>query len=126
MRLLVDSHVALWWLSGEAALGSSCKDQLQNADEVYFSAATPWELEIKRAIGKIGFPDGLVTELVSAGFLDLPITTAHAERAPTLPPHHRDPFDRMLVAQAQLEALVLVTADRTIRPYDVEIIDASL
>lgn len=87
---------------------------------------TLWELWIKRAIGKIGFPDGLVSELVSAGFLDLPITAAHAERAPNVPPHRRDPFDRMLVAQAQLEALVLVIADRTIRRYDVEIIDASL
>ncbi len=126
MRLLVDSHVALWWLGEHASLGANCKDQLEAADEVYFSAVTPWELGIKRAIGKIVFPDGLVAELQSGGFMELPITAVHAEWAPRLPPHHGDPFDRMLVAQAQLESLVFVTADHTIRPDDVEIVDARL
>ena len=126
MRLLIDSHVALWWLGADAALGSACSDQLQAADEVYFSAVTPWELGIKRSLGKISFPDGLVRELVAGGFVELAISAAHAEHAPGLPSHHGDPFDRMLVAQAQLESLVLVTADRRLRPYDVEIIDARL
>lgn len=126
MRLLVDSHVALWWLGEDSSLGASCHEQLLVADEVYFSAVTPWELGIKRAIGKLAFPNGLVSELAAGGFVELPVSAAHAERAPDLPPHHRDPFDRMLVAQAQLESLVLVTADRTLRPYDVELIDARL
>lgn len=124
MRLLVDSHVALWWLGDDALLGPECKERLKDADEVYFSALTPWELGIKRSIGKIAFPDGLVAQLEAAGFVELAISAAHAELAPDLPPHHRDPFDRMLVAQAQLESLTLVTADRTLRTYDVEFIDA--
>lgn len=126
MRLLIDSHVALWWLSEAPVLGAKCREQLVVADEVYFSAVTPWELGIKRALGKLAFPDGLVAELIAAGFVALPISAAHAVRAQELPAHHRDPFDRMLVAQAQLEALALVTADRTLRPYDIEIIDARL
>ena len=126
MRLLVDSHVALWWLGGNLLMGANCKEQLEASDEVYFSAVTPWELGIKRANGKISFPDGLVSELKGAGFVELAISATHAEKASELPPHHRDPFDRMLIAQAQLESLVLVTADRTLRPYDVEIIDARL
>ncbi|MGE3328498.1 MAG: type II toxin-antitoxin system VapC family toxin [Acidimicrobiia bacterium] len=126
MRLLVDSHVALWWLAADARLGSACSEHLRSADEVFFSAVTPWELGVKRALGNIDFPDGLVSQLVSAGFSELPISAAHAERAPDLPAHHRDPFDRMLVAQAQLESLVLVTADRSLRPYDIELIDAGL
>lgn len=124
MRLLVDSHVALWWLGRHPSLGDRCHEQLVAADEVYFSAVTPWELGIKRAIGQLTFPDGLVAQLAPGGFEELPVAAAHAERAPDLPPHHRDPFDRMLVAQAQLESLVLVTADQALRPYDVELIDA--
>jgi len=126
VRLLLDSHVALWWLSDHAALGPDCKQQITAADEVYFSAVTPWELGIKRVLGKIVYPDGLVAEFLAAGFVELAISTAHAERAPSLPDYHRDPFDRMLVAQAQLEWLKLATADHTLQPYDVGIIDARL
>ena len=124
MRLLVDSNVALWWLAEDPLLGPDCTQRIQAADEVYFSAVTLWELGIKRAIGKISFPDGLVAELEAGGFVELAISAAHAERAPGLPAHHRDPFDRMLIAQAQLESLALVTADRTFRLYDLELIDA--
>ena len=124
MRVLVDSHVALWWLGTDASLGARCRELLRDADEVFFSSVTPWELGIKRAIGQLSFPDGLAGELADGGLVELPVSAAHAERAPDLPPHHRDPFDRMLVAQAQLESLVLVSADRALRPYDVEIIDA--
>jgi len=124
VRLLLDSHVALWWLADDGSLGSTCGDQLKSADEVYVSAVTPWELGIKRALGKLAYPDGLVGELLAAGFVELAISVAHAGRAPGLPLHHRDPFDRMLVAQAQLESLVLVTADQSLNPYDVEILDA--
>lgn len=126
MRLLVDSHVALWWLEGSSSLGSSCRNELGAADEVFFSSVTPWELGIKRELGKIRFPDGLSEALIAAGMMPLAISAAHAERAPALPRYHADPFDRMLVAQAQLEALVLVTADRALRPYDVTLLDAHL
>ena len=123
MRLLLDSHVALWWLEGADDLGPECTALIESADEVYFSAVTPWELGIKRALGKLDFPDGLVAALEEAGFEALPVTASHADLAPTLPPHHRDPFDRMLVAQAQLEALRLVSADDSLAPYDVDRVD---
>ncbi len=124
MRLLLDSHVALWWLEASDDLGPECVARIESADEVHFSAVTPWELGIKRSLGKLDFPDGLVATLQSAGFAALPISAAHAEHAPRLPPHHRDPFDRMLIAQAQLEALHLVSADASLDPYDVEVLDA--
>jgi PIN domain nuclease of toxin-antitoxin system len=123
--LLVDSHVALWWLDGNDALGPTCRAELEAADEVFFSAVTPWELGIKRSLGKLDFPEGLVEALRDSGFVGLSITADHAVRAAGLPPHHRDPFDRMLVAQAQAEALRLVTADRTLAPYDVQLLDAT-
>ncbi len=124
MRVLVDSHVALWWLEDSDSLGSQCRQLIENADEVYFSAVTPWELGIKRALGKLTMPDGLVAALQSGGFVPLAISTDHAEHAPALPAHHQDPFDRMLIAQAQLEALGLVTADQSLGSYDIEVIDA--
>ena len=124
MRILLDSHVALWWLDDSAAMGPRCRELIEYADEAFVSAVTPWELGMKRALGKLMMPDGLVEELESQGFVSLPILAAHAELAPPLPLHHRDPFDRMLVAQAQLEALVLVTADQALVDYDVERFDA--
>lgn len=124
MRLLLDSHVALWWLEGNPSLGARCRQSLETADEVRFSAVTPWELGIKRALGRLVMPDGLVEALAASGFEPLAISVAHAEAAPGLPPHHRDPFDRMLVAQAQVESLVLVTGDDTLGPYDVELLEA--
>ncbi|MDE0137908.1 MAG: type II toxin-antitoxin system VapC family toxin [bacterium] len=124
MRLLVDSHVALWWLEGSPSLGPACRNSIERADQVFFSAVTPWELGIKKALGKVSFPDGLTDRLEAEGFEALSISPRHAEQAAALPPHHRDPFDRMLVAQAQLEALALVTADRVLHPYDVSMIEA--
>ena len=124
MRLLVDSHVALWWLEGNVSLGAKCLGLLVEADEVFFSAVTPWELGIKHALGKIVIPDGMGEALIASGFTALPVAVSHAEHAPRLPMHHRDPFDRMLVAQAQLEALVLVSADRALEAYDVRLLDA--
>lgn len=126
MRLLLDSHVALWALDCSALLGDECGDRLRTADEVYFSAVTPWELGIKRAKGGIVYPDGLAAELVACGFEELPITAAHADAAARLPPHHADPFDRMLVAQAQAESLTLVTADEQLFAYDVAALSARL
>lgn len=126
MRVLVDSHVALWWLENNAKLGPESRRLLESADEVFFSAATPWELGIKRALGKLDFPDGLAGALVAGGFTELPISAVHSEMAAQLPPHHHDPFDRMLIAQAQIEVLVLMAADRAILPYDVESVDARM
>jgi PIN domain nuclease of toxin-antitoxin system len=123
VRLLLDSHVALWWLAGDPSISTGCRREIEDADEVLVSVVTPWELGIKRSLGKIAYPDGLVGAIRSSGFRLLAVEPDHAERAPALPPHHRDPFDRMLVAQAQLEALVLVSADKSLVPYDIERID---
>ena len=122
----MDSHVALWWLDHHPSLGRDCIQMLSSADEVFFSAVTPWELGIKRSLGKLTFPGGLSAALEAAGFAPLAISVAHAEQAPELPAHHRDPFDRMLVAQAQMESLALVSADHTLDLYDIEIIDATV
>ena len=124
MRILLDSHVVLWWLDDNSSLGPRSRELIDHADGAFVSAVTPWELGIKRALGKLSMPDGLTGELEAEGFVSLPITAAHAELAPSLPAHHRDPFDRMLVAQAQLETLVLVTADQLLDSYDVERFDA--
>lgn len=124
MRILLDSHVALWWLEGSGSLGPKCRELIELADEAFFSAVTPWELGIKQALGRLTMPDGLAEALIAGGFVPLNISVEHASLAPTLPPHHRDPFDRMLIAQAQLEALVLVSADGSFKPYDVEVVDA--
>ncbi len=124
MRLLLDSHVALWWLENNAQLGERTREAITQADEVFFSVVTPWELGIKRALGKLTMPDGLADALMSSGVIPLAIAVEHAELAPALPPHHRDPFDRMLVAQAQLESLALVSADNVFEAYEVEVLHA--
>ena len=124
MRLLLDSHVALWWLDDSDELGPTSREHIGDAEEAFFSAVTPWELGMKKALGKLSFPDGLVDALVHSGFEPLSIGPTHAETAPTLPLHHRDPFDRMLIAQAQLESLTLVTADERLSFYDVPVVDA--
>ena len=111
MRLLLDSHVVLWWLEDNAALGLECRRSIEDAAGVFVSAVTPWELGIKRALGKLSMPEGLIDAVEASGFELVSISSDHAETAAALPLHHRDPFDRMLVAQAQLESLVLVTAD---------------
>lgn len=124
MNLLLDSHVALWWIADDASLGVGAIAAIENADHVAVSVVTPWELGIKRAAGKLVCPEGLTAVFQRAGFALLAVSAEHAERAPTLPLHHRDPFDRMLIAQAELEALQIVTADPLLGRYDVEVLDA--
>jgi len=124
VRILLDSHVVLWWLDDNDSLGVQCRGLIEEADEAFVSVVTSWELGIKRSLGKLSMPGELSEVLDADSFRSLSITTAHAELAPSLPPFHRDPFDRMLVAQAQLEALVLVTADKALASYDVEQFDA--
>jgi PIN domain nuclease of toxin-antitoxin system len=124
MRLLLDSHVALWWLGDDAQLAHPAYAAIVGADEVFVSVVTPWELEIKRALGKITIPDDLIPQLRAAGFEMLPIYPEHATSAPTLPAHHRDPFDRMLIAQAVSERLAIVTADKQLSMYEVELLQA--
>ena len=124
MRLLLDSHVALWWLADSPDLGPVARAEITSASEVFFSPASLWELGIKKALGRLQMPDGFADELLQSGFRELAITSIHAASAAALPPHHRDPFDRMLNAQANAEALTLVTADEGLSAYEVATLDA--
>jgi PIN domain nuclease of toxin-antitoxin system len=119
MRLLADTHVVLWWLADDARLNDDLKTVLDVEPDVYVSAATVWEVAIKQAIGKLRAPVDLAERVSESGFRELPILARHAAVAGRLPPIHRDPFDRMLIAQAQSEDLMLVTRDANIRQYDV-------
>ena len=117
MRLLLDTHVLLWALARPSTLPSSFREELDDAD-VYVSAASIWEISIKSSIGKINASPLEILDVVAAtGFDLLPITGEHAAHVVSLPPLHKDPFDRLLVAQAQLEPLVLVTNDIALRGY---------
>jgi len=124
VRLLLDSHVVLWWLTSDPRLGPRCVDMIVGADEVAFSAVTPWELGIKRASGKLSYPDDMVAQLRASGFVERSITVEDGVLAAELPPHHRDPFDRMLIAQAISSAFVLVTSDDQLAAYEVALLDA--
>lgn len=126
MRLLLDTHAYLWWLADDGRLSTAARDAIRGEDNlVHVSAVCVWEAAIKRALGRldVGGAD-LVAQIVANGFVELPITAAHADAAGGLPPHHHDPFDRLLVAQAQREQLRLVTADAALRAYDVDVLVA--
>lgn len=124
MRLLLDTHILIWWLSDDPALPALARAAIgDSAAEVFVSAATAWEISIKHALGRLDFPVADMASLLDeAGFTPLGIYIEHAVVAGALPPHHTDPFDRMLVAQAQHEGLTLVTEDATIRRYAVAVL----
>ncbi len=124
-RLLIDTHVFLWWLADAPQPGRQARTLIAKAEnQVFVSAATGWEIAIKKAMGPLVAPDDLDGIVDEEGFEKLPISFFHGERAGELPPLHRDPFDRMLIAQAQAEGLELVTADKMIPRYPVKTIDA--
>jgi len=122
VSLLLDTHVVLWWLTDDPTLSDYIKDQLDHEPDVYVSAATVWEVAIKQAMGKLKEPADLPERIRDSGFRELPITSEHAIAAGRLPLIHRDPFDRMLVAQAQRENLTLVTKDPHILEYPVSVL----
>jgi PIN domain nuclease of toxin-antitoxin system len=119
-RYLLDTHVLLWLNSDLRRISRPVIATLDLADQVYYSAASVWELSIKQSLGKLHLSGPISGFLKQSRFLELPITTQYAEAAATLPLHHRDPFDRMLVAQALSEKLVLITADRRLSSYGLE------
>ena len=121
MRVLLDTHILLWAVLDDPRLSPT---QLEAIDtgELYLSAASVWEIGIKREIGKLDVPEEIFSIAVDAGCRPLPISWAHAEKAARLPPHHADPFDRMLIAQARCERLKLITSDARIMAYDVDLI----
>jgi PIN domain nuclease of toxin-antitoxin system len=120
VRLLLDTHAALWWLSDDGRLGARSVELIEDgSSEVLLSAAVVLEVAIKRSIGKLAIPGNPAALLIEAGAEPLPIRIAHAEAVGELPWHHRDPFDRLLVAQARIEQAVVVSNDERLRPYDV-------
>jgi PIN domain nuclease of toxin-antitoxin system len=121
--LLLDTHALLWSVGEKDRLSSHAHDVLSaGVVPAYVSAASIWEIVIKRAVGKLKAPDNLMEKVADARFIELRITFEHGILAGELPPHHRDPFDRMLVAQAQSEGLTLVTNDERIAAYDVPVL----
>ncbi|MEV6847055.1 type II toxin-antitoxin system VapC family toxin [Actinoplanes sp. NPDC051411] len=123
MSLLLDTHIVLWWLIDDPTFADDIKDRLDQEIDVYVSAATVWEVAIKQALGKLE-PADLPERIRNSGFRLLDITADHGIKAGRLPMHHRDPFDRMLVAQAQLESLTLVSRDPQVQKYDVDFLSA--
>ncbi|PXF32484.1 hypothetical protein WH50_04155 [Pokkaliibacter plantistimulans] len=125
-RLLLDTHVLLWWLTDDPILGEKAKAAIQDIrNEVYVSAASTWEISIKKSLGKLQVPDDMSTMIEDEGFIGLPISLYHGDQAGLLPKLHNDPFDRMLIAQAQAEGLILVTHDAAIMQYTVQTLAAS-
>lgn len=117
MRLLLDTHPFLWWLAGSSLNSESIEAIGNEGNTVYVSAASIWEAEIKRKVGKLQIDFDLRDDIADNGFLPLPITLDHAASAANLEMLHRDPFDRMLIAQAIAEDMTLVTSDARIRQY---------
>ncbi|MHB1538503.1 MAG: type II toxin-antitoxin system VapC family toxin [Solirubrobacteraceae bacterium] len=123
MRLLIDSHALLWHLSDDPRLGPKASAAIEASDaEVLVSAASLWEIAIKVGLGKLEAPDDLPERLEPLGFRRLPVTVADAWRVRSLPHHHGDPFDRLLIAQAQAESMPIVTGDPAFADYEVTVI----
>jgi PIN domain nuclease of toxin-antitoxin system len=118
---LLDSHVLLWFVLGNRTrISAAMRARIEEGALV--SVASLWEIAIKASLGKLKTPEDLPARIAQLGFELLPITTEHAWRVRQLPHHHRDPFDRLLIAQAQIEGLPIVTADPAFTPYDVVVI----
>jgi PIN domain nuclease of toxin-antitoxin system len=120
LRLLLDTHALVWW--DNAQLPARVVKRIREADEIFVSAATAWEISIKSALGKMTVRGTVADIVADYGFTELPIRVRHAEAVRALPAHHRDPFDRMLVAQARVEDLSLISRDPLMRSYDVRVL----
>jgi PIN domain nuclease of toxin-antitoxin system len=124
LRLLLATHALLWWLADEE-LGLEARARIADpANSVAVSAVSAWEIAIKKALGTLAAPEDLEQQIQASDFLPLPIVIRHAMTAGRLPRHHEDPFDRMLIAQAQEEQMTIVTRDRRFSDYDVEVVTA--
>ena len=118
MRILLDTHINLWWLQDHPKLSKTARDRIVSASEVYVSSASIWEATIKTGIGKLEVDvHQLVAEIENSGFKELSISARHAAAVARLPDIHRDPFDRILIAQALCEPLRLLTADAILSGY---------
>lgn len=124
MRLLLDTHVVLWQLSGERELAASAQEVIAAADDLLFSAVSFAEIGIKAAVGKLDVPDDLQARIADSGIRALGLSPAHGLAVADLPVHHRDPFDRLIIAQAVIERLTVVTADPRFPKYGIEVLEA--
>jgi PIN domain nuclease of toxin-antitoxin system len=123
VRLLIDSHALVWWSNASPVLGTGARGAIADpANEVLISIAALWELTIKTSSGKLSLPADLETMVASEGFAILSITLPHLRRLAGLPRHHRDPFDRMMIAQALAEGIPIATGDRVFAGYGVQIV----
>jgi len=123
LRLLLDTHAALWWLSADERIGDEAARQLSDdTNQVLLSAAVVWEVAVKRSLGKLEAPPDFVATMLTAGVQPLAVSVEHAAAVEQLPWHHRDPFDRMLVAQAGIERAAIVSRDSALRPYGVPVV----
>jgi PIN domain nuclease of toxin-antitoxin system len=123
VKLLFDTHAALWWLSDDPRFGERAARQLTDpGSQVLLSAAVVWEVAIKRSLGKLDAPDDFAATLLGAGAQPLPVGLDHAAAVADLPRHHRDPFDRILIAQAAIGGAVLVTRDDAFGAYGTPLI----
>ena len=121
-RFLLDTHTFLWWLADSKQLGKRCREVISDQrNQIFVSAATTWEILIKMSLGKLEAPEDIDSVVTDEGFDKLPISLYHGQLAGRLPALHRDPFDRMLIAQAQAEGLILLTADEIICQYQLRV-----
>jgi PIN domain nuclease of toxin-antitoxin system len=118
LRVLLDTHLVYWWFYETARLPAAALATIKDADEIFVSSVTVWEMAIKVRLGKLSAdPQKLVDQMTANDFQELPVFSRHALLVATLPMHHSDPFDRLLVAQALSEPLHLLTADTQLKPY---------
>jgi PIN domain nuclease of toxin-antitoxin system len=118
LRILLDTHLLLWWLEGSPSLPAQARELIRDPENtVFVSAVSLWEIWLKQSLGKLRLPDGFMERLAAESFESLPLSASQTRQVSLLPWRHRDPFDRMLVAQAQVEKLVLLTADEALAAY---------
>lgn len=118
MRILLDTHIIIWAVSEPTRLSSKARDLIQNADQIFVSSASIWEMAIKSGLGKLEVDlDRFTSELAKLGIIELAVSWQHAKSVKTLPLYHRDPFDRLLVSQAMSEPLILLTHDKVLSQY---------
>jgi PIN domain nuclease of toxin-antitoxin system len=123
VKLLLDTHTLIWWLTNHPTLSQAAKKAISNQDNlVFISAASAWEIAIKKSLGKLTAPDDLEIQIESNNFQPLPITITHGLAIEKLPTHHNDPFDRIIIVQAICESMTVVTRDKKFRLYNVPIL----
>ena len=122
--LLLDTEAFIWWDSNDPRLGGNARTAIQDATDVFVSAATAWEIVIKSALGKLQTKRQPTKAVAESGFREIAITFEHAEAVRALPSHHSDPFDRIIIATAKVEDCIIVTSDEKFRTYEVRLIDA--